>query len=416
MTMSRLCFSEQQCRAVLWWKDTDKYDGVICDGAVRSGKTLSMGLGFVSWAMATFDKTDFALCGKTISSVRRNVFSVIREYLSATEMTVEEKVSKNYFDVYLGKKKNRFWLFGGKDESSASLIQGMTLGGVLFDEVALMPRSFVEQAVARCSLRESKLWFNCNPEGPYHWFYREWICKAKEKKMLHLHFTMKDNPSLSKKVLERYKTFYSGTFYKRFVLGEWTAASGLVYPMFSEKLIGEPKGVCEKYVVSADYGTVNPTSIGLWGLQGGKWYRLREYYYASKETGHLRTDEEHYAALEQLCNGIVPEFVIVDPSAASFMECIRRHGKYPVKSADNNVLNGIRRVGSALCEGKLMFSPKCLDAIREFSLYCWDEKSGEDFPLKTNDHAMDDIRYFVNTVIRNEEDKNSFFVASLSRK
>lgn len=224
MTMSRLCFSEQQCKAVLWWKDTDKYDGVICDGAVRSGKTLSMGLGFVSWAMATFDKTDFALCGKTISSVRRNVFSVIKEYLSATEMTVEEKVSKNYFDVYLGKKKNRFWLFGGKDESSASLIQGMTLGGVLFDEVALMPRSFVEQAVARCSLKESKLWFNCNPEGPYHWFYREWICKAKEKKMLHLHFTMKDNPSLSKKVLERYKTLYSGTFYKRFVLGEWTAA------------------------------------------------------------------------------------------------------------------------------------------------------------------------------------------------
>ena len=410
-----MIFSSKQQKALLWWKNY-RYDGIICDGAVRSGKTLSMGLGFISWAMTSFENTDFALCGRTITSVKRNVLSAIREHLISAEMVIDEKVSKNYFDVYLGDRKIRFWFFGGKDESSASLIQGMTLGGVLFDEVALMPRSFVEQAVARCSLKRSKMWFNCNPEGPYHWFYKEWIQKAKEKNLLYLHFKMSDNPSLSERVLRRYETLYSGTFYKRFVLGEWVTASGLIYPMFSEKHIGEPMGKCERYVVSADYGTVNPTSIGLWGLYDGKWFRLREYYYASKETGQQKTDEEHYAALEKLCMGISPDFVIVDPSAASFMECIRRHGKFTVRAADNNVLNGIRRVANALSEGKLMFSPSCVSAIKEFSLYCWDEKSGGDIPLKTNDHAMDDIRYFVNAVIAKKEETDGFFVVSLSRK
>ena len=407
-------FSDKQLKALLWWKNS-RYDGIICDGAVRSGKTLSMGLGFISWAMASFENTDFALCGKTITSVKRNVLSAIKGQISSVGMVVDEKVSKNYFDVFLGERKNRFWFFGGKDESSASLIQGMTLGGVFFDEVALMPRSFVEQAVARCSLKNSKMWFNCNPEGPYHWFYKEWIKKAKEKNLLYLHFEMSDNPSLSQRVLKRYETLYSGTFYKRFVLGEWVTASGLIYPMFSEKYIKEPDGKCERYVVSADYGTVNPTSIGLWGLYDGKWFRLREYYYASKETGQQRTDEEHYAALEKLCMGVSPDFIIVDPSAASFMECIRRHGKFKVKAADNNVLNGIRRVASVLSEGLIFFSPSCVSAIKEFYLYCWDEKSGGDTPLKTNDHAMDDIRYFVNAVIKNSGGDDGFFVASLSR-
>ena len=182
-------FSDKQLKALLWWKNS-RYDGIICDGAVRSGKTLSMGLGFISWAMASFENTDFALCGKTITSVKRNVLSAIKGHLSTVGMVIDEKVSKNYFDVFLGERKNRFWFFGGKDESSASLIQGMTLGGVFFDEVALMPRSFVEQAVARCSLKNSKMWFNCNPEGPYHWFYREWIKKASEKNLLYLHFKM----------------------------------------------------------------------------------------------------------------------------------------------------------------------------------------------------------------------------------
>ena len=311
-----------------------------------------------------------------------------------------EKVSKNYFDISLKGRVNRFYLFGGKDEGSASLIQGITLSGVFLDETALMPRSFVEQALARCSDSGSKMWFNCNPENPYHWFYREWIKKADEKKALYVHFTMEDNPSLSEKVKERYKRLYSGTFYDRFVLGRWTASNGVIYSMFDKQrhvLSGENR--CEKYIISCDYGTVNPSSFGLWGKQGDKWYRLKEYFNSSRSEGVSRNDEEHNAALEKLADGLSIEKVIADPSAASFIECIRRHGKFTVVKADNDVLTGIRRVSSALKREKIMFHESCHDTFREFALYCWNEKSGGDIPLKENDHAMDDIRYFVSEML-----------------
>ena len=139
----------------------------------------------------------------------------------------------------------------------------MTLGGVLLDEVALMPRSFVEQALARCSLEGSRFWFNCNPEHPQHWFHEEWVLKAKEKNCLYLHFTMRDNPSLTPAILKRYETLYSGAFYERFVEGKWVAAQGLVYPMFGSHLVAEPPQDCGSYYLSCDYGTVNPFSCGL---------------------------------------------------------------------------------------------------------------------------------------------------------
>ena len=411
-------FSQKQKLSMLWWADksTARYDGIICDGAVRSGKTVSMALGFILWAMSECNDGAFAVCGKTITSVRRNIITPMLPVWKSWGFKCSEKTSLNYLDVVFGGRKNRFYLFGGKDESSASLIQGMTLNGVFLDETALMPRSFVEQALARCSQKNSKLWFNCNPESPNHWFYKEWILKAEEKNVFCLHFTMDDNPSLSEKIKIRYKTLYSGIFYDRFVLGKWTAATGLVYPMFKEsehvfKKGDEPK--CSRYVVSCDYGTVNPSSFGLWGYSGGTWYRIDEYYYSSREKGQLLTDEEHYDGLLKLCGGYDIECVIADPSAASFMECIRRHARFRVIPADNSVLSGIRRVSEALRQKKLMFSEKCIDTIREFGLYVWDEKNGCDSPLKENDHAMDEIRYLVNTIT--DDSADSFFVVSLKR-
>ncbi len=410
-------FSHKQKLAIGWWSMAEycKKDAIICDGAVRSGKTLCMSMGFVSWAMTCFNNSSFALCGKTVTSLRRNLLEPLKSTFGAMGFTYVEKVSKNYIDVMMKGRKNRFYLFGGRDESSASLIQGMTLGGILMDEVALMPRSFVEQAMARCSLNNSKMWFNCNPDNPYHWFYREWIKKADEKNALYLHFTMNDNPSLSASIRKRYERLYSGVFYDRFVLGKWTIASGVVYPMFSEKkhtFDTVPK--CEKYIVSCDYGTVNPSSFGLWGECEGTWYRIEEYYYDSRREGISRTDEEHYNALEKLIGEKNLEFIIVDPSAASFIECIRRHGKYHVKPAKNDVLSGIRRVSDALRNKSILISKSCTDCLREFSLYCWNEKNGGDVPVKENDHAMDDLRYFVSTVL-NDGCTDEFFVASVSR-
>ena len=400
-----------------WWSDERyrNYDAIICDGAVRSGKTLSMSLGFVLWASASFDGGYFAVCGKTVTSLRRNVVTPLIPMLRDYGFTCIEKVSRSYIDLSFLGHTNRFYLFGGKDEGSAALIQGMTLSGVFLDEAALMPRSFVEQALARCSVNGSKMWFNCNPDNPAHWFYNEWIKKAEEKKALYVHFTMDDNPSLSESLKDRYKRLYSGAFYDRFVLGRWTASQGVVYPMFSEKQHVYSGDVeCERFVISCDYGTVNPSSFGLWGLSSGVWYRLKEYYYSSKREGVSRTDEEHYTALEELAGGRKIEKVIVDPSAASFIECIRRHGRFRVVKAENDVITGIRNVSTALRENRLKFNESCKDIIREFRLYCWNEKAGMDAPIKENDHAMDDMRYFVADMMR-DRGEDDFIAMSVSR-
>ena len=411
-------FSPKQKLAVCWWsrRELSGYDAIICDGAVRSGKTLSMSIGFVSWALTCMSGGTFAICGKTVTSLRRNVIEPLLNTLGAMGFTYIEKISRSYIDISMHSRKCRFYLFGGRDESSASLIQGITLSGIFMDEVALMPRSFVEQAIARCSVAGSRLWFNCNPDNPYHWFYREWIKKRKEKNALYVHFTMDDNPSLTPKIRERYKRLYSGVFYDRFILGKWVASSGVVYPMFSRsKHVFSKEPECSRYVISCDYGTVNPSSFGLWGKCGDKWYRLSEYYYNARREGISRTDEEHYLGLERLADGRKIDFVVTDPSAASFIECIRRHGKFKVIPAKNDVITGIRRVSDALKQGRLMFSEDCSDCLREFSLYCWNEKAGGDVPVKENDHAMDDVRYFVSTVLEKENAGDSFFVASLAR-
>ena len=400
-------FSPKQRTAMRWWCDPayKGFDAVICDGAVRSGKTVAMSLGFVLWGLGCFPGGDLALCGKTITSLERNVVRPLCSLLRDAGFTVRELLSKRYFEAEGCGRTCRFYLFGGKDEGSAALIQGMTLCGVLFDEVALMPRSFVEQAIARCSVAGGKLWFNCNPEHPYHWFYREWIQKADEKRALYLHFTMDDNPGLSDEVRERYERMYSGVFYDRFIRGLWTVSEGLVYPMFSrEKFTVSvlPEGF-SRYVISCDYGTVNPTSMGLWGEHDGIWYRIREYYYAARREGISRTDEEHYAGLVQLAGDLPIDCVVVDPSAASFIACIASHGKFRVCKAENDVLSGIRRVSDVLTAGRLRFHVSCADILREFMQYCWKENSSGDCPKKEHDHAMDDMRYFVTTAMERRE-------------
>ena len=358
-----------------------------------------MGISFLCWATRRFDGRRFGLCGKTIASLRRNVVSVLLPVMRDLGFGVEEKVSKNLFTLSFGGRRNTFYLFGGRDESSQALIQGATFAGVLLDEVALMPKSFVEQACARCSVSGSKLWFNCNPEGPNHWFYQEWVKKSTERRVLYIHFSLEDNPALSRKIIARYRKMYSGVFYRRFVLGEWVASTGRVYDFFDESFVHEaPAGEMEEYAVSCDYGTANPSSFGLWGRRGGVWYRLREYYYNSREEGFQKTDAEYVRELWKLLGGVRPRAVVVDPSAASFIEALRREG-LPVVKADNDVLSGIRLTADLLKTGKLVICPECGDAIREFSLYAWDEtREDKDAPIKLNDHAMDDIRYFATTI------------------
>ena len=298
--MSFRSFSPKQKTVLTWWLPGSPHyekEAIVCDGAVRSGKTMAMGLSFFLWAMTVFDSKRFGICGKTIASLRRNVLGEILPKLEELGAVCREKRTENLLTVRLFGHENSFYIFGGRDESSASLIQGITFAGVLLDEVALMPRSFVEQACARCSVTGSRLWFNCNPEGPGHWFYKTWIMEAEKRNCLRLHFTM----------------------------------------------VGSAPESCEKWYISCDYGTVNPTSMGLWGRKSGVWYRVKEFYFDSRLQQRQMTDAEYADALERLAGGREITAVIVDPSAASFMEVLRRRG-HRVQKAKNRHLRGLRRL------------------------------------------------------------------------
>ncbi len=405
--MSYRAFSPKQKTVLTWWMpgnpNCDK-EAIVCDGAVRSGKTLAMGLSFFLWAMVCFDGMRFGICGKTIASLRRNVLSEILPRVEALGGTWKEKRTENLVTVTFKGHRNQFYIFGGRDESSAALIQGITFAGVLLDEVALMPRSFVEQACARCSVAGSRLWFNCNPAGPGHWFYQNWILDAQKRNCLRLHFTMEDNPSLTEEIRQRYQRLYTGVFYRRFILGQWAQAEGRVYDFFGpDMVVRKPEGPMEKWYISCDYGTVNPTSMGLWGLQGGVWYRVNEFYHDSRAKMRQMTDEEYAAAMGNLAGDRKITGVIVDPSAASFIEVLRRRG-WRVQKAENDVLTGIRLTSDALKEGRIAICEGCSDCLREMDEYVWDLSSeAKDRVKKENDHAMDDMRYFVATVLKKQE-------------
>ncbi len=396
-------FSPKQRTVLTWWTPGSKYrsrDAIICDGAVRSGKTLAMGLGFFLWAMSRFQRQRFGVCGKTIASLRRNVLSEVLPKLEALGAVWKERRTENLVTVRFRGRENQFYVFGGRDESSASLIQGITFAGILLDEVALMPQSFVEQACARCSVAGSRLWFNCNPAGPTHWFYREWIQEAEARNCLRLHFTMEDNPSLTPQIRQRYQRLYSGVFYRRFILGQWVQAEGRVYDFYQPEMAQEiPQGNFDRWYVSCDYGTVNPTSMGLWGRLGERWYRVKEFYFDSRREQRQMTDEEYADALARLADGRSLTAVIVDPSAASFQEVLRRRG-WRVRKAENDVLAGIRITADCLKSGKIVICRGCEDCLREIEGYVWDLTGGQkDRVKKENDHAMDDMRYFAATVL-----------------
>lgn len=379
------------------------YDALICDGAVRSGKTSIMSFSFFLWAMGNFDGCAFAYCGKSVGSVERNVVNPL----------LAIKYIHKYFDVKYnrgghvivarrGNKENRFYLFGGKDESSYMLIQGITLAGVMLDEVALMPRSFVEQALARCSVTGAKMWFNCNPENPLHWFRQEWILKAQDRKALHIHFLMDDNPSLDEETRQRYKNMYSGVFYQRYILGQWVMSEGLIYDMFDltenvyrENIPGLPYS-CTRYI-ACDYGTTNPC-VFLDIYDNGEIIRVdREYRWDSRKEHRQKTDEEYAIDFVEFM-GDVSATVLVDPSAASFILALRSRGVY-VMEADNDVLDGIRKTGTLFNRRCLLVHERCSGLIDELGTYMWDDKAaehGEERPVKQQDHGPDALRYFVN--------------------
>lgn len=373
-----------------------------------------MSLSYVLWAMVTFNGQNFGMCGKTIGSFRRNVLFWLKLMLKSRGYIVEDHRADNLVIVRRNGVENYFYIFGGKDERSQDLIQGITLAGCFFDEVALMPQSFVNQATGRCSVDGSKYWFNCNPEGPFHWFKVEWIDKLKEKNLIYLHFTMDDNLSLSDKIKARYVNQYAGVFYDRYICGLWVVAEGIIYDMFDKEkhvLKTKPKINQEEYkYISCDYGTQNPMVFLLWEKGVNEtWYATKEYYYSGRKKKVQRTDGQYADDLVEFIGNLNIEYVVIDPSAASFIAELRSRG-INVKRARNDVKNGIREVSNMLNKNQLGFLESCKMTINEFAVYVWDSKAtsrGIDAPIKENDHCMDAIRYFVNTILINKNKLNT---------
>ena len=396
-------FSEKQLKILAF--PYTHYDALICDGAVRSGKTSVMSLSFVRWAMECFDGCAFAFCSKSVGAAERNIVTPLLQvaYLKR-RYRMQYNRGDHVLTIRRGQRENRIYLFGGKDESSYTLIQGVTLAGVLLDEVALMPRSFVEQALARCSVTGSKLWFNCNPENPRHWFRQEWILKAREHNALHLHFTMEDNPGLTDAIRQRYKSMYAGIFYSRYILGQWVMSEGLIYDMFdlAENVYRAdiprlPHSA--RRTIACDYGTTNPTVFLDIYDDGDRIYVDREYRWDSRKELRQKTDREYADDFMQFLDGRWCT-VLVDPSAASFIAELRSRGVYVVE-ADNNVLDGIRHIGTLLANRTLQIHDTCVGLIDELGTYMWDDKAaqhGEDRPVKAQDHGPDALRYFVNSL------------------
>lgn len=399
--------SEKQKQVFQWWNKTD-YKAIICDGAVRSGKTMCMITSYIHWAMRNFNGCNFGVCGKTVASAERNIQRPLMgiadithyyklKYLKGTHLLIVESKSKKH------KAINYFWIFGGKDESSYTLLQGITLSGIFLDEVALMPESFVNQAMARTlSEKQSRYWFNCNPESPTHWFYVKWILNTEKRNALHIHFLMSDNPVLSEKELKQAESNFTGVFYQRYIQGLWVAAEGLIYPMYNEA-IGEPpeNALVSEYIMSIDYGTQNAFAALMWAKINDIWYAVDEYYYSGRAEKISKTDEQYAQDIDKFTEpyrGGEKMKTIIDPSAASFITTLRQRKLYRVFPAKNEVIDGIRNTATAMQTGKIKISNECVNWKWEVQNYVWNGSEVEDVPAKINDHAMDSMRYFVQTM------------------
>ena len=408
-------YSEKQKQLLLLFKQKELRRINILHGSVRSGKTWISLVLWAFWMLTMPEDAAYLMVAKTLTSLRRNCLDLL-----------ETLVGKSNFSYSLAAKQavlfgRTVYLEGVNDARAESKIRGMTLQGAYCDELTLFTQDFFTMLLSRLSMPEAKLFGTTNPDSPNHWLKSEYLDRSQELDLMEMRFTIDDNEFLDPEYVRQLKREYTGVFYERFILGNWVIAEGLIYSMFSEKehvvhvlpeCCAHPEKGQGEYYISVDYGTKNPFSAGLWCVSGGGATRIAEYYYDGRKSKKPRTDEEHYAALEKLIRHEVwnsgrrtvesypIQCVVIDPSAASMIECIRRHGSFSVRAAKNDVIPGIGITGSLLAAGKLKIHADCKDCIREFGIYSWDEKAKGDQVIKENDHAMDDTRYFCYTILR----------------
>jgi PBSX family phage terminase large subunit len=381
----------------------------IAHGAVRSSKTVSCTVRFLT-EIINGPPGDLAILSRTTATLQRNVLNDLQDLVGPKHFKWVNRQSGE-----LRVFNRRIWLFGANNEDAEAKLRGATFAGALCDEVTLYPQSVWMQLLARCSVPDAKIFANTNPDNPYHWFHTEFIQNDKIKDIAVWHFQMSDNLSLSPEYIESLKQMYSGVWYDRMVLGLWVAAEGRIYDMVdpgTHYKSHDPNDPIVKYFVACDYGTSSVMTWGLYGkTQQQKIYKVDEYYYDAVKENQQKTDGMFAQDFKQWLlkerpgknTPVSPSFptvIYVDPSAASWKAELNVHG-YNVQNANNDVINGIRHVGSMLSSNRYFIDPQnCPNTIREQQGYVWDREwqlRGQDKPLKVNDHTCDTDRYALYT-------------------
>lgn len=337
------------------------------------------------------------LLGNTRGTLERNILEPMRQWWPGNVGAIR---SDNTVELF-GKK---VYALGADSKKHVARIQGATFEYVYGDEITTWSEEVFQMLKSRLRCEHSRFDGTCNPDNPEHWF-KQFLDSDAD---IYQQSYVIDDGVLPPHIVAELKKEYAGTvYYDRYILGEWCQASGLIYTLNDYNLVDTvPDG--GEYYISIDYGTLNPFSAGLWCWDGKTATRAREYYYSGRDERSNKTDEEYYTEIEKLAGDLPVKSVIIDPSAASMIETIRRHKRFAVRKAINDVVPGIMTTARYLQDGTIRIHRCCKDAIREFRLYRWDEECSEDRPVKDNDHAMDDIRYFVMTVLRYKAGKERY--------
>lgn len=373
-------------------KSTHRYNLKI--GAVRSGKSFVDIANTIPYRLRSLRNEAGlnVILGVSKETIERNVLQPMREiYTDEVVGTINARNIAMVCGVPT-------YCLGAEKISQVSKIQGASIKYCYGDEIAKWNNEVFAMLQSRLDKEYSCFDGACNPEHPGHWL-KEFIDRDDIDTYIQ-HYTIFDNCFLSKKFVDNLCKEYMGTvYYKRYILGEWALAEGLIYPMYEKAIEVAPKLTTQQYCMSIDYGTKNAFAALIWELRGNVWYATHGYYYSGRDEGVSKTDEEYLRDLDKFVS-FIPGTIktIIDPSAASFITLLRKQGgRYKVIPADNDVENGIRETATAMAIGKIKVDPSIKDWRKEAEGYVWDDKTIEDRPIKINDHYMDSTRYFVKT-------------------
>lgn len=403
-----MIYTAKQLTLMRRWQRNELSRINLLEGSVSSGKTWVSLVLWAFWVKTMPQDKLYLMCAKSLTTLKRNCLLLLEELVGGHNFTFSVPAKEGYL---FGR---HILLEGANDARAESKIRGITLQGAYCDELTQFPRDFFAMLLSRLRLPEAKLIATTNPDAPGHWLKKEYIDRADELDFMDVKFTIEDNTTLPQDYVDAIKKEYSGVFYDRFILGKWVLAQGIIYPMYEQAIAAPPEGSrASDYRLSIDYGTMNAFAALLWEKHGGVWYAVKEYYYSGRDTGVTKTDQEYADALNAFIADVMrgreqevlegkAEYLrkmktVIDPSAASMITLLKKEKWYAVIPADNDVIDGIRDTATAMVLGLIKISPDCKNWIEEVQGYVWDDKAGDDRPVKERDHLQDSCRYFVRT-------------------